>query len=145
MDDKKESSKSLLEKPKRSISFKNTINHESSKSDASNKSYATNSTAKSQATNSNAKYQATNVSAKPNKGPIKEFIIEQIDELFESFSLFDKDYNGAINSKELSDMMKSIGLNATNEEVDDMIEEADTVRFLCIFKIEITPEKFTFD
>ena len=59
----------------------------------------------------------------------EDLSIEQIDELFESFTLFDKDYDGAINKTELSTIMKSIGLNATESEIQDMLAEADTVFF----------------
>jgi calmodulin len=51
---------------------------------------------------------------------------DQMDELFEAFTLFDKDYNGAINSKELGIIMRSVGLNATETELDDMVKEADS-------------------
>jgi Ca2+-binding EF-hand superfamily protein len=68
------------------------------------------------------------------KKPIREDLsIDQIDELFESFSLFDKDYDGAISSDELSNIMKSIGLNATDSEIKEMVDEADTVKQNLIF------------
>lgn len=54
--------------------------------------------------------------------------MEQIDELFEAFTLFDKDYDGAINKLELSTIMKSIGLNATDSEIQEMLAEADTAK-----------------
>ena len=71
------------------------------------------------------------------KRPIREDLsIDQIDELFESFSLFDKDYDGAISSDELSNIMKSIGLNATDLEIKEMVDEANTVKqnLFIIFK-----------
>ncbi len=52
--------------------------------------------------------------------------IENIDELFETFTLFDKNYNGAINKEELSNIMKSISLNATVNEIEEMMDEVDT-------------------
>lgn len=76
------------------------------------------------------------VSNTEKKKPIREDLsIDQIDELFESFSLFDKDYDGAISSDELSNIMKSIGLNATDSEIKEMVDEADTVNknFLSYF------------
>lgn len=51
---------------------------------------------------------------------------DQIGELFETFTLFDKDYNGSINAKELGVIMKSVSLNATETELEDMIKEVDT-------------------
>uniref|UniRef100_A0A7N6A2N0 EF-hand domain-containing protein n=1 Tax=Anabas testudineus TaxID=64144 RepID=A0A7N6A2N0_ANATE len=58
---------------------------------------------------------------------------EQIAEFKEAFSLFDKDGDGTITTKELGTVMRSLGQNPTeaelqdmiNEEVDEMIREAD--------------------
>ncbi len=52
--------------------------------------------------------------------------MEDLEELFEAFTLFDKDYNGAISSKELGIVMQSISLNPTENELNDMINEAET-------------------
>uniref|UniRef100_A0A671NKR0 Calmodulin n=2 Tax=Sinocyclocheilus TaxID=75365 RepID=A0A671NKR0_9TELE len=54
-------------------------------------------------------------------------------EFKEAFSLFDKDGDGTITTKELGTVMRSLGQNPTeaelqdmiNEEVDEMIREAD--------------------
>lgn len=52
--------------------------------------------------------------------------MDDLEELFEAFSLFDKDYNGVMTSKELGIVMQSISLNPTETEITDMINEAET-------------------
>lgn len=52
--------------------------------------------------------------------------LDQIDELFETFTLFDKDYNGALSAKELTVVMKSINMYPTEDEARDMILEGET-------------------
>ena len=37
-----------------------------------------------------------------------------------------KDYNGALNAKELGVIMKSVSLNVTENELDEMVKEGDT-------------------
>jgi len=60
-----------------------------------------------------------------NNLPKEDLTIDQFDELFETFLLFDKDYNGAINQDELKTITHSISLSTTLAEVKDMINEAD--------------------
>ena len=50
---------------------------------------------------------------------------EQIQELRDGFSLFDKDGNWTINSNELGTVMRSLGQNPTEAELTNMIGEAD--------------------
>ncbi|KAI9300521.1 calmodulin [Cunninghamella echinulata] len=50
---------------------------------------------------------------------------EQIDEIREAFNLFDKDNDGAISSKELGTAMRSLNMNPTEAELQDMIMEVD--------------------
>ena len=50
---------------------------------------------------------------------------EQITEFKEAFSLFDKDGNGTITSKELGTAMRSLGQYPTEVELRDMINEID--------------------
>ena len=50
---------------------------------------------------------------------------EQIAEFMEAFSLFDKDKNGIITTKEVGTVMRSLGQNPTEAELQDMINELD--------------------
>lgn len=47
------------------------------------------------------------------------------DELREAFRVFDKDGNGFISAAELRHVMTNLGEKLTDEEVDEMIKEAD--------------------
>ena len=48
------------------------------------------------------------------------------DEIKEAFRVFDKDGNGFISAAELRHVMTNLGEKLTDEEVDEMIREADT-------------------
>ena len=50
---------------------------------------------------------------------------EQLEELKEAFKVFDKDGNGFISAAELRHVMTNLGEKLTDEEVDEMIREAD--------------------
>ena len=50
---------------------------------------------------------------------------EQIAEFKEAFSLFDKDGDGTITTKELGTVMRSLGQNLTEAELQDMINEVE--------------------
>lgn len=50
---------------------------------------------------------------------------DQINEFKEAFSLFDKDGDGCITTKELGTVMRSLGQNPTENELQDMITEVD--------------------
>ena len=50
---------------------------------------------------------------------------EQIAEFKEAFSLFDKDGDGTVTTKELGTVMRSLGQNPTEAELQDMINEVD--------------------
>ena len=47
------------------------------------------------------------------------------EELIEAFKVFDRDGNGLISANELQHVMTSLGENITEEEVEEMIKEAD--------------------
>ncbi|XP_020829378.1 calmodulin [Phascolarctos cinereus] len=55
-----------------------------------------------------------------------QFSEEQIAEFKEAFSLFDKDSDGCITTKELGTVMRSLGQNPTEAELKSMIGEIDT-------------------
>ncbi|CAD5187145.1 calmodulin-like protein 11 [Musa acuminata AAA Group] len=54
---------------------------------------------------------------------VKETNVEE--ELKEAFKVFDKDQNGYISASELRNVMMNLGEKLTDEEVDQMIREAD--------------------
>lgn len=56
---------------------------------------------------------------------IDQLTKEQIAELKEAFSLFDEGGGGTITTKELGTVMRSLGQNPTEAELQDMINEVD--------------------
>jgi len=57
---------------------------------------------------------------------IVEFLTEeQITEFKEAFSVFDKDGDGNISAKELGIVMRSLGQNPTEKELDKLVNDAD--------------------
>lgn len=54
-------------------------------------------------------------------------------EFKEAFSLFDKDGDGTITTKELGTVMRSLGQNPTEAELQDMINEVDADGMLAFF------------
>ncbi|KAM3503663.1 hypothetical protein MY10362_004062 [Beauveria mimosiformis] len=50
---------------------------------------------------------------------------DQVAEFKEAFSLFDKDGDGQITTKELGTVMRSLGQNPSESELQDMINEVD--------------------
>ncbi|GMY05323.1 calmodulin-7 isoform X2 [Fagus crenata] len=53
------------------------------------------------------------------------FTEDQISEFKEAFSLFDKDGDDCITTKELGTVMRSLGQNPTEAELQDMVNEVD--------------------
>ncbi|KAF9296233.1 hypothetical protein BGZ74_010417 [Mortierella antarctica] len=49
----------------------------------------------------------------------------QLSEFKEAFSLFDKDSDGTITTKELGTVMRSLGQNPTEADLQDMVNEVD--------------------
>ncbi|XP_063900461.1 calmodulin-A-like [Zophobas morio] len=54
------------------------------------------------------------------------FSEEQIEDFKATFLLFDKDNDGTITSEELGTVLRSLGHNATTDELQDIINEVDT-------------------
>eukprot|EP00008_Paramoeba_atlantica_P006448 CAMPEP_0201498216 /NCGR_PEP_ID=MMETSP0151_2-20130828/69987_1 /ASSEMBLY_ACC=CAM_ASM_000257 /TAXON_ID=200890 /ORGANISM="Paramoeba atlantica, Strain 621/1 / CCAP 1560/9" /LENGTH=149 /DNA_ID=CAMNT_0047889641 /DNA_START=45 /DNA_END=494 /DNA_ORIENTATION=- len=50
---------------------------------------------------------------------------DQIAEFKEAFSLFDKDGDGIISTKDLGSVLRAVGQNLAEEELQDMIKEID--------------------
>jgi calmodulin len=59
------------------------------------------------------------------KGSEVRLTDEQIGEFKEAFSLFDRDGDGTITTNELGTVMRSLGQNPTEIELQDMINEVD--------------------
>eukprot|EP00058_Branchiostoma_floridae_P008437 XP_002593925.1 hypothetical protein BRAFLDRAFT_98224 [Branchiostoma floridae] len=51
---------------------------------------------------------------------------ERINELRDAFLVFDKDGDGTINTSELATVMRSLGMNPTEAEIQDMMAEMDS-------------------
>lgn len=74
----------------------------------------------------NIRNDSTETSFSPSLFPQADQLTEeQIAEFKEAFSLFDKDGDGTITTKELGTVMRSLGQNPTEAELQDMINEVD--------------------
>jgi Ca2+-binding EF-hand superfamily protein len=51
---------------------------------------------------------------------------EQIEEFKEAFSIFDKNGDGKISPSELGTVMRALGQNPTQQELNDLVNEIDT-------------------
>jgi len=56
---------------------------------------------------------------------------EEIAEFREIFNLVDKDGGGSITKLELAELMETLGIDATSEEIDQMISEIDQGIIYC--------------
>ncbi|KAH8358566.1 hypothetical protein KR093_000883, partial [Drosophila rubida] len=56
---------------------------------------------------------------------VQDLTDEQIAEYKEAFSLFDKSGTGMISTRELGNLMKSLGQNPTEAELRDLVNEID--------------------
>ena len=57
--------------------------------------------------------------------PVKKFTDEEITQLKQAFALFDLDGNGYITNDELGTVLRKMGQEPTDEEVEQMIAEID--------------------
>ena len=56
----------------------------------------------------------------------KKFVEEHMEsDIREAFKIFDRDGNGTISSAELRHVMTNLGEKLTDDEVDEMLREAD--------------------
>lgn len=62
---------------------------------------------------------------------VEQYTEEQIAEFKEAFALFDRDGDGTIDSDELGTVMRSLGHQPTEEEIEDMIREVRAL--LCVW------------
>ena len=60
-----------------------------------------------------------------NRDFADDFRPDELSEFKEAFALFDKDGDGTITTKELGTVMRSLGQNPTEAELQDMINEVD--------------------
>lgn len=51
---------------------------------------------------------------------------EELKEMKEAFALFDKNGDGKISAKELGTVMRSLGQNPTDADIQDLVKKADT-------------------
>ncbi|XP_066911333.1 calmodulin-like isoform X5 [Clytia hemisphaerica] len=92
--------------------------------------------------NGTSQRKKSSVNSVSMDAPVKDFIVhvynnlhestamkftdEQIEEVKEAFAIFDKNGDGTITTKDLITVMRSLGKNPTEDEIDDMINEVDT-------------------
>lgn len=70
-------------------------------------------------------YNFTDIYLLPDMSKRKPLTEERLMEYREAFKLFDKDGNGTIDVEELGIVMRSLGQNPTDEELEAIIKDAD--------------------
>ena len=63
---------------------------------------------------------------------------EQVAELKQAFNEFDVDGGGTINTKELGYAMRAMGMNPTENEIMDLINEVGFGLIICVFFVLLT-------
>merc|ERR1712025_351329 len=72
-------------------------------------------------------FQLQTSTSNPNTSIMADQLTEeQIAEFKEAFTLFDRDGDGTITTKELGTVMRSLGQNPTDTDLQDMVNEVDT-------------------
>lgn len=82
----------------------------------------------SQQTSTNGAMHRQFTGGSSNAGEINtddEFTIEELQDFAQAFKMFDKDSNGWMNIKELGVAMRTLGMNPTEEELLNMVNEYD--------------------
>jgi len=80
----------------------------------------------SSAANKKAQYSSTtNFNEADRRKILESLTADELASFQEAFTVFDKNQDGTITTKELSTVMRSLGQNPTDAEVQDMINEVD--------------------
>lgn len=74
----------------------------------------------------NTSVHSGGASTRTPKTPVENLNEEQVRAFREVFDIFDKDKSGSISTSELGEVMRSLGQNPTDAELQDMVNEVDT-------------------
>lgn len=67
-----------------------------------------------------------NPQSTPGDSRVEEMTPEQISEVQDAFNLFDRERRGYVTSKDVSSVMRQLGMSVTEQELQEMIAEVDT-------------------